>query len=97
VHSEHDVSGPANKSATQTLVVCEDPNPPETTDPPKNPRALKKKPMTGAVGKGVITAGNPSTPHLDDVSLLLSFICFLLVQQLPSSYTFFLLCISTVL
>ncbi|KAM0869630.1 hypothetical protein ACQ4PT_040555 [Festuca glaucescens] len=67
MHSEHDASGPAITSASQTLIVSEDPKlPPETTHPPKSPRALKKKPRTGTAGKGIVTAGNSSTPHLDD-------------------------------
>ncbi len=92
MHSEHNASGPANTSASQTLVVSEDPKiPPEATDPPKSPRALKKKPRTGAAGKGVVVAENPSAPHLDDVSELFYFICLFLVQQLLSC-TFRLFC-----
>ncbi|KAM0901974.1 hypothetical protein ACQ4PT_019536 [Festuca glaucescens] len=70
MHSEHNASGPATTSASQTLVVSEDPKiPPEAEDPPKIPRALKKKPRTGATGKGVVVAENPSAPQLDDEML----------------------------
>jgi hypothetical protein len=63
----------------KTLVVSEDPKIlPEVTDPTKSPRPLKNKLRTGNAGKGVVTAGNLSTPHLDDViSFFLLFASFL--------------------
>ena len=83
VHSEHNASETAKTSASQTLVLSEDPKiSPETTVLAKSPRALKrKKPRTNNAGKGVVTAENPSTPHLDDVSLLFLALCFLSVQH----------------
>ena len=93
MHSEHNASETEKTSASQTLVLSEDPKiSPETTVLAKSPRALKrKKPRTNNAGEGVVTAENPSTSHLDDVSLLfLLFASFLFntdhLLMLLSSY-----------
>ena len=54
VHSENNASRVAKTSASQTLIVSEDPKiSPEATDPEKSPRALKKKKSkTTNAGKG---------------------------------------------
>jgi hypothetical protein len=65
------------------LVVSEDPKiPPEATDPAKCPLAFKKKkPKMNNAGKGNVITENPSTPHLDDVSLLLLLFSFFLFNN----------------
>jgi hypothetical protein len=80
---ELDASEPTHTSTSHTLVISEDPKTTlETTDPPPNPRLLKKKPRTGAAGKGVVATGSLSTPLLDDVSLpFVSSFIFLLYSK----------------
>ncbi|KAM0839812.1 hypothetical protein ACQ4PT_060052 [Festuca glaucescens] len=66
-HPELDASEPTPTSTSHTLVISEDPKvAPESSDPPRSPRALKKKPRTGAAGKGVAATGSLSTPLLND-------------------------------
>ncbi|KAM0839109.1 hypothetical protein ACQ4PT_060531 [Festuca glaucescens] len=50
-HPELGASGPANTSTSHTLVISEDTKTAlETTDPPRSPRVMKKKPRTSAAG-----------------------------------------------
>ena len=68
-HLDLDASKLANTSTSHTMVISEDPKAAlESSDPPRSPRALKKKLQTGAGSKGVVASGSLSTPFLDDVS-----------------------------
>ena len=71
-HPELDASEPTHTSTSHTLVISEGPKTTlETSDPPRSPRVSKKKPRTGAAGKGVIATGSLSAPLFDDVSICL--------------------------
>ncbi|KAK1645009.1 hypothetical protein QYE76_062814 [Lolium multiflorum] len=64
---ELDAPKPTNTSTSHTLVLSEDPKiAPESSEPPRNPRVLKKKARTGAAGKEQIATRSLLTPFLDD-------------------------------
>jgi hypothetical protein len=64
-HPDLGASRPANTSTSHTLVISEDPKTAlETSDPPRSPRVSKKRPKTGAAGKGAVATGSLSTPFL---------------------------------
>jgi hypothetical protein len=82
VPSEGDAPRTSRTSTSQTLAIAEDPKiPPETTEPVKSPRALRKERRTKNANKGVVIAEDSSTPHMNDVSFL-----FLLFNSFDFSF-----------
>ena len=90
-HPEFNASELTHTSTSHTLIISEGPKTTlETSDSPRSPRVSKKKPKTGAAGKGIVATGDLSTPLHDDVSIFFAFIS-LFYSRHTISYTSFVL------